>query len=214
MAPPQGSNLISLNPQTSIINHQSSTLITLKPELLNPDNMNLTATHINYYHICHRKLWLFSNGIKMEHTSEVVADGKLLHETSYPQRAEKYREINLSFSLNDHLDLFGKIDFYDAAAKVIHEIKRSDKMEEAHECQVKFYIYLLELNGIEGVTAILEYPKLRNTKEIFITPGDREYLNGMFVKIAQIVQSEVCPDRINSKICKSCSYYELCYVGE
>jgi len=56
--------------------------------------MNITATHINYYHICHRKLWLFSNGINMEHTSEMVADGKLLHETSYPQRAENNDKLN------------------------------------------------------------------------------------------------------------------------
>ena len=58
--------------------------------------MHLTATHINYYHICQRKLWLFANGINMEHTSDTVYDGKLLHETSYPQRAVKYTEIDLS----------------------------------------------------------------------------------------------------------------------
>jgi len=57
--------------------------------------MNITATHINYYHICHRKLWLFSNGINMEHTSEIVADGKLLHETSYPQRAGNIWKLRL-----------------------------------------------------------------------------------------------------------------------
>lgn len=176
--------------------------------------MNLTATHINYFHICHRKLWLFANGINMEHTSETVADGKLLHETSYPQRAEKYREIDLSFSLNDKMDLFGKIDFYDAASKVIHEIKRSDKMETAHIWQVKFYIYLLELNGIENASAILEYPKLRLREEVLLSPKDKEFLNRMFVQITQLVKSETCPDRINSKICKSCSYYELCYIDE
>ena len=176
--------------------------------------MNITATHINYYHICHRKLWLFSNGINMEHTSEIVADGKLLHESSYPQRAEKYREIDLSFGLNKQIELFGKIDFYDAKAKIIHEIKRSDKIEDAHEWQIKFYIYLLELNGIEGVTAILEYPKLRIIKEVSLSLIDKEYLDVMFVKIAELMESETCPPRINSKICKSCSYYELCYVEE
>ena len=36
--------------------------------------MRLTATHINYFHICHRKLWLFANGINMEHTSDAVED--------------------------------------------------------------------------------------------------------------------------------------------
>ena len=144
--------------------------------------MNITATHINYYHICHRKLWLFSNGINMEHTSDTVYDGKLLHETSYPQRAEKYREIDLSFTLNNGMDLFGKIDFYDAKEKIIHEIKRSDKIEEAHEWQVKFYIYLLELNGIEGATAILEYPKLRITKDATLSYVDKEYLKVMIIK--------------------------------
>ncbi|MEO9144584.1 MAG: CRISPR-associated protein Cas4 [Ginsengibacter sp.] len=176
--------------------------------------MNITATHINYYHVCHRKLWLFSNGINMEHTSEAVADGKLLHESSYPQRSEKYREIDLSFTLNNEIELFGKIDFYDAKGKIIHEIKRSDKIEQAHEWQVKFYIYLLELNGVEGVSAILEYPKLKVTKNISLSYVDKEYLTVMFVKIREMVESEICPPRINSKICKSCSYYELCYVEE
>lgn len=176
--------------------------------------MNITATHLNYYHICHRKLWLFSNGISMEHNSETVADGKLLHESSYPQRAEKYREIDLSFTLNKEVDLFGKIDFYDVKEKVIHEIKRSDKIEEAHEWQVKFYIYLLELNGVEGARAILEYPKLRITKEVSLPFVDKEYLKVMFIKITDLMKSEICPPRINSKICKSCSNYELCYVEE
>jgi len=176
--------------------------------------MNITATHINYYHICRRKLWLFSNGINMEHTSDTVADGKLLHETSYPQRAEKYREIDLSFTLNNEIDLFGKIDFYDAKEKVIHEIKRSDKIEVAHEWQVKFYTWLLELNGISDVRAIIEYPKLRETKEIILTEADRNYLKLVVANIMELQQSEICPPRINSKICKSCSYYELCYVED
>jgi len=166
--------------------------------------MNITATHINYCHICHRKLWLFSNGINIEHTSEMVADGKLLHETSYPQKAKKYREI----------ELFGKIDFYEAKEKMIHEIKRSDKIEEAHEWQVKFYIWLLEQNGICGVHAIIEYPKLRETKETALTEPDRNYLKLVVANILELQENGTCPPRINSKICKSCSYYELCYVEE
>lgn len=176
--------------------------------------MNITATHINYYHICHRKLWLFSNGINMEHTSEMVADGKLLHESSYPQRAEKYREIELSATLNNQIDLFGKIDFYDAKEKMIHEIKRSDKIEAAHEWQVKFYIWLLEQNGINGVRAIIEYPKLRETKETALTEPDRNYLKLVVSNILELQENETCPPRINSKICRSCSYYDLCYIEE
>lgn len=28
--------------------------------------MTPTGTHFNYYQLCHRKLWLFSNGLNME----------------------------------------------------------------------------------------------------------------------------------------------------
>ncbi|TSA27004.1 MAG: Dna2/Cas4 domain-containing protein [Bacteroidetes bacterium] len=114
----------------------------------------ITGTHISYYLVCHQKLWLFANGIQMEHTSELVAEGRLIHETSYPQRSERYQELEI-----DGI----KIDYYDARNKVIHEVKKSDKLETAHEWQLKYYIYVLERNGVEGVTAILEYPKLRRT---------------------------------------------------
>ena len=176
--------------------------------------MFLTATHINYYHICHRKLWLFANGINMEHNSDTVYDGKLLHETSYPQRAEKYTEINLSVTTKEAINLSGKVDFYDAKEKIIHETKRSDKAEEAHEWQVKYYIWLLLQNGVEDVTGILEYPTLRETKKVILTAADIVHLQETVVAVGLLVNKEQCPQRINSKICKSCSYYDFCYVGD
>ena len=36
----------------------------------------MTGTHFNYYQICHRKLWLFANGINMEHTFDLNDGGK------------------------------------------------------------------------------------------------------------------------------------------
>ena len=141
----------------------------------------------------------------MEQTSNTVADGKLLHETSYPQRSDKYSEIEIDGS---------KIDFYDAKNKVIHELKRSDKMEVAHEWQLKYYILILEQNGVEGVTGILEYPKLKATSTIELTEADRVYLKLVMVNIEATVASEICPPLLKAKICKSCSYYDFCYVGE
>ena len=167
--------------------------------------MNLIATHINYYFICKRKLWLFASGINMEHTSDLVYEGKLLHETSYPQRPERYEELEIDGC---------KIDFYDAKNKIVHEIKKSDKMEEAHEWQVKYYIYILERNGIEGVSGILEYPALRQTTKVELTEADREYIQEIENEIQCLVEGDVCPPVVNGKICKSCSYYEFCYVIE
>ena len=167
--------------------------------------MNINATLINLYHVCKREMWLHANGIRMEHTSDTVAEGKLIGETTYPQRAEKYTEIENGGS---------KIDFYDAKNKVIHEIKKSSSMEAAHEWQVKYYIWLLEQNGIEGVSGKLEYPKLRETKEIGLTEADKVYLQAVVKQIEKMVADEQCPQRINSKICKKCSYYDFCYIEE
>jgi CRISPR-associated exonuclease Cas4 len=176
--------------------------------------MTINATLINLYHVCQRECWLHANGIRMEHTSDTVYDGKLLHETSYPQRAEKYTEIELSVVTEDKTILTGKIDFYDAGTKTIHETKRSNKVEKAHEWQAKYYIWLLEKNGVNGAHAILEYPLLRQTDEVWLNETDREYLKDTVHKIVTLQQDERCPPKINARICKSCSYYDLCYIDE
>ena len=175
--------------------------------------MTINATLINLYHVCKRECWLHANGVRMEHTSDTVYDGKLLHETSYPQRNDKYSEMNISSSY-DNIDLFGKIDYYDARDKIIHETKRSDKMEIAHEWQVKFYLWLLKLNGISNATAILEYPLIRHTSHLELKIEDEEYLQDTVKLVLCLIENEGCPPVINANICKSCSYYELCYIDE
>jgi CRISPR-associated exonuclease Cas4 len=167
--------------------------------------MNIIATYFDLYFVCKRELWLCANGINMEQTSDLVYDGKLIHETSYPQRPERYEQIEI-----DGI----KIDYYDAKNKVIHEIKRSDKLELANEWQVKYYIYTLEQNGIEGVTGLLEYPELRQTTKVELTDADREKIKDIKMEIEQLISSDECPPVINAKICKSCSYHDFCYVEE
>ena len=175
--------------------------------------MNLTGTHINYYQLCKRKLWLFTNGINMEHTSDLVADGKLIEEESYLQRPERYEQIELSSKFQGS-SLAGKIDFFDTKNKIIHETKRSNKVEQAHIWQVKFYLWLMKLNGIEAEKGIIEYPTLRQKVEVPLTESDILYLEKTIVEIQKLMESEVCPPVINKPICKSCSYYEFCYVQD
>jgi CRISPR-associated exonuclease Cas4 len=167
--------------------------------------MNITGTHINYYFICKRKLWLFSGGIQMEHTSELVYEGKLIHESSYPQRSEKYEEVQIGSI---------KVDFYDPKNKIIHEIKKSDKVDIAHQWQLKYYIYIFLQAGIDGVTGILEYPKLRKTDEVFLSSKDIEEIKLFEADILKIISEKKIPEKINSKICKNCSYFDFCYVQE
>ena len=129
----------------------------------------LTGTHIAYYSICHRKLWLFSNGINMEHNSELVEQGKVIAETTYLDRARKYTELAL-----DGI----KIDFYDAENAVVHEVKKSDKVEKAHISQVKYYLYVLHKHGILEPSAILEYPKLKQREWVDWSDGIVDEVEG------------------------------------
>ena len=164
--------------------------------------MSITATHINYYHICHRKLWLFAHGLNMEHTSDTVTEGKLIGENTYTDRAAKYTELELEGI---------KIDYYDARNKVVHEIKKSDKMEVAHEAQVKYYLYKLKQHGIEGATGILEYPSLRHTAQVELRDQDIVDIQRWEVEILDIINREEMPAVIHKTVCKRCSYYEFCY---
>lgn len=165
----------------------------------------ITGTHFNYFLLCRRKLWLFANNIAMEHTSEAVAEGKLLHESAYARRADRFKELE-----TDGI----KIDFYDEKNKVIHEIKKSDKAEEAHEWQLKYYIYVLESKGINSVNGILEYPLLRRTQKIVLTEADRTQIGLWKNEIAEVITSDQCPPIAKTGICKNCSYYEFCFTNE
>ena len=171
----------------------------------NEDKISVTGTNIAYLHTCHRKLWLFANGIQMEHSSDLVAEGKLIGESTYPERAEKYTELQIGSI---------KIDFYDARNRVIHEIKKSNKMELAHVAQIKYYLYVLEQVGINDATGFLKYPKLRKINRIKLEEKDHAIVKQWITKCEQIIGQQFCPPLEKKTICKKCSYFEFCYSGE
>ena len=155
--------------------------------------------------ICKRELWLHANGIRFEQTSDLVYDGKLIHEESYPLRSAKYEEIEI-----DGI----KVDYYDTKNKVIHEIKRSNKIEQAHEWQLKYYMYVFEQHGVTDVKGILEYPTLRKTQAVVLSDVDRDRIKEIVANIEMIISSDECPPIQKKGICKSCSYYEFCFTKE
>lgn len=167
--------------------------------------MNITGTLIGLYWICKREMWLHANGVRMEHTSDLVTEGKLVHESSYPNRAARYEEVRVGGSV---------IDFYDPREKVIHEIKKSSSKENAHIWQVKYYILLFEREGIENVKGVLEYPLLRETLQVNLEDRDRKELLELESEIREIIEKEKCPPALSKSKCTACSYYEFCYAGE
>lgn len=167
--------------------------------------MTINATLINYYFLCHRKLWLHAHSIRMEHTSDVVYEGKLIGEESYPQRAERWTEVEVEGA---------KIDYYDPKLGVVHEVKKSDAKEQAHIAQVKYYLYLLRRNGIKAEYGIIEYPKLRQTERVELSDEDIKEIERWMADIQAIVAREYCPERLVKSKCKNCSYFDFCWVED
>ncbi|HAS39657.1 MAG TPA: CRISPR-associated protein Cas4 [Microscillaceae bacterium] len=166
---------------------------------------SITPTLVNLYHVCQREMWLHAHGIRMEHTSEVVYEGKLIGETTYERRSDRYTELDLGIA---------KIDFYDAKNRIVHEVKKSDKVEVAHIAQTKYYLYLLYQQGIRGTKGVIEYPKSRTTKEVQLTSDDLVKIPQLLKIIEQIIASEQCPKRITKHQCQVCSYFDFCWIEE
>lgn len=161
---------------------------------------SITGVMVYYYFVCKRKLWLFINDVTMEQNSELVGIGKLIDETSY-KREKKHILIDENINIDFLRDW-----------KVIHEVKKSRKIEEASKWQLKYYIWLLKKKGVEIEKGILDYPLLRKREEIFLTVKDEERFKVILEEINEIVLLKQ-PPVINKKpICSKCAYYELCYI--
>ena len=166
--------------------------------------MQITGTHFNYFLVCRRKMWLFDRGIQMEQNSDLVSEGRLIHETSYPNRSERFQEIELGGI---------KIDYFDPGNKVIHEIKKSDKKEEAHIWQLKYYIYIMRQAGIY-CTGVVEYPAMRRKKEIELDVVDEQKIETQLIEIENTLSDDNCPQKMPRSKCRRCAYFDFCWVGE
>ena len=162
--------------------------------------MKITGLMINYYFVCKRKLWYNSRNINLEEDNENVQMGKLIDENSYNLET---KQIMIEETVN--------VDFI-RNWKVVHEVKKSKAIEEAAIWQVKYYIYFLKKKGIDIEKGIIDYPEIRERKEVILSKEDEVYLEEILKDIERICQNEISPEVINNKICKKCAYYEYCYI--
>ena len=77
---------------------------------------------------------------------------------------------------------------------------------------MKYYIWLLEQEGVTGVKGVLEYPKQRRKEDVFLTDQDRDAILLWIEEVERIIALEQCPPLVKKPICKNCSYYEFCYA--
>lgn len=160
----------------------------------------ITGVEVNYFFVCKRKLWLFGKKLTMEHSSDDVYLGRLLHETSYQYKPQ--REVMI--------DNLIKVDIAEGGEK-IHEIKLSRKMEQAHYFQVLYYLYFLRQLGLADLVGEINYPKLRRKQEVRLLPEEEQRLESALADIQRIKEMPTAPEAQFTKLCRRCSYQELCW---
>lgn len=161
---------------------------------------NITGVMVYYNLICKRKLWYFIHEIRMEQDNENVKLGKLLDDSSY---AREEKHVNIDDTIN--------IDFIRSRG-VIHEVKKSRKIEEASIWQVKYYLYYLKQRGVDGITGKIDYPLLKQSVAVQLEREDEDKMQEMLEEIRVIGERSLPPELIRQKICKSCAYFDLCYI--
>ena len=161
---------------------------------------NISGMMFYYYFVCKRKLWLFVNEIQLENGNEDVKIGRLIDENSYSRES---KHVLIDNTIN--------IDFL-KDWEVLHEVKKQKSIEEAAIWQIKYYLYFLKKRGIILEKGILDYPKIKKRKDIFLLPEDEVKIESILSEIEQIILSENTPKIEKMKICKKCAYYEYCYI--
>jgi CRISPR-associated exonuclease Cas4 len=197
------------------------------PRSLIDEYAKFTGTQMNYYFVCKRKLWLFSHNVEFESESDLVYLGRLLHEQSYRR---KFKEIQLDRIKIDFLEQ-GKSTTSEAATGeertdnswierqenqspliVIHEVKRSRSMHDAHLFQLLYYIYYLQKNyGVNAVSGVLHYPLLKTNVPVQLTGERARRIENVLNDISQTISLPRPPSAVWVKACRSCAYSEMCW---
>lgn len=163
----------------------------------------ISASHLTYLLLCHRKLWLHHRQLRMEDNSPAVAVGKHIDRTSYRRRASKWRQLSF-----DGI----KIDHFDPRERLVRETKKSSKLEHVHVAQVKYYIYRLEQRGVRGVSGRIEYPRQRRATEVELTNADRQStIPNWEAEISRVCELTDCPPVVRKSYCKTCAFHDFCF---
>lgn len=162
--------------------------------------MKITGVMIEYYFICKKKLWYFSNQIQMENEHENVAIGKIVDENSY---SKEKKHLLIDNTIN--------VDFI-RQYKQIHEIKKSKSIEQASIWQVKYYLYYLKKLGMDKIKGVIDYPLLKKNVVVELEEKDEQEIKNIINNIENIVSKPIPPEIKKMRICSNCAYFELCFI--
>ena len=160
----------------------------------------ITGTHIWYYTICQRQVWLMSRHIEPDQEHEALLLGRLNDQSSF-QREKKYLYfeggvVDLFREENGHL--------------LISEVKKSSRFEYSARMQLLYYLYKLRQAGVEAVGE-LRIPKEKKVSSVKLDPESEAEILEICRHIEGIISLEQPPKPVRCRYCRGCAYLEFCW---
>lgn len=126
--------------------------------------MDVNGTHIWYYFICKREVWLITHQIAADQEDDNLEIGRFISETSY-QRQKKEMLIG-----NIKVDRIRR----EGDTLVVGEVKKSSTYEKSAYYQLLFYLDTLRKMGIEAKGELL-FPKEKKVTKVEWTEEGKKY---------------------------------------
>lgn len=160
----------------------------------------ITGTHIWYYFICPREVWLMSRQITPDEDTDSIVLGRYFDQETY-QREKKSLEVE-----NSRIDVFhaenGKL--------VVGEVKKSSKYRQSAHMQLAFYLHRLREKGLDA-RGELRFPLEKTREEVRLDEETLAQLKQAMSAITDLVQQEIPPAPKTCPFCKNCGYAEFCW---
>ncbi|WP_352414539.1 CRISPR-associated protein Cas4 [Thermus sp.] len=166
---------------------------------------HLTATLFGYYGVCPREAWLMGHSIEPYPDHELLALGRLLQETAYP---EARKEVSLP---GMRLDILSMARGEGREVLVVAEVKRRSRRKEAQLLQLGYYLVRLQEMGLEA-QGELRYPEERRVERVRLTPELEAKVRKTEEALRALLQAPVPPPAKRISACSGCAYFEFCFV--
>lgn len=163
----------------------------------------VTGTHIWYYFICKREVWLMIHQIAADQEDDNLEIGRFLSEITY-QRNKK--EVLIG---NIKVDRIRR----DGEQLVIGEVKKSSKYIESARFQLLFYLDTLKKMDIHAKGELL-FPEEKGREIVEWTSESKAELDKAVEDIKRISSLPIPPAPKKVSFCKNCAYREYCWAEE
>ncbi|NSL53035.1 CRISPR-associated protein Cas4 [Calidifontibacillus erzurumensis] len=165
--------------------------------------MPVTGTHIWYYFICKREVWLIIHNIAADQEDENLEIGRFLSENTYKRNK---KETLIGNIVVDRIRREGE-------QIVIGEVKKSSKYKTSAKYQLLYYLDKLREMGINAKGELL-FPTEKKKELIEWTEEESIKLSKVIEDIRKIARLPKPPKPEKISFCRNCAYREFCWAEE